>query len=326
MISGPRGVVVFLVVLLSLGHLPSVADAQQLSDAEKASALFEEGKQLMAAQRFGEACQRFEASDAIVESGRALLNLADCLEKDGRFASAWAKFQASAARAHGAGLRDIEKFASDRAAALAPKVARVVLVPAPVDDGRVTIAVDGRPVERSLWGGFPVDPGAHEVTASAQGKKAWSDHLAVGAGAGPVTVAIPVLVDAGFGGPPALPRPAPEGQAPAREHAGGTQRIVAIVAAAVGVVALGTGIVLGLSAKSSYDSATKDCVPRGMELACPSGGNVGSADTMADFSTGAFVVAGAALAGAGVLWFTAPSRANVTVGVTPAGVTLRGSF
>jgi hypothetical protein len=322
MTSGRRGIVVVLAAAVSLHLLStvSVAGAQQRSDAERANAMFEEGKQLMAAQRYREACQRFEGSEAALASGRALLNLADCLEKDGRFAGAWTKFQACAARARAAGLADMEKYANDRAAALAPRVARLVLSPAEADAATLSIAVDGQPVDRSLWVGFPVDPGAHAVVATSQGKT-WTGNPVADAAGGRVTVAIPAF-EVGLAEPtvvPAVPSQEPSG------GVGGTRRAFAIVLGAAGVVVLGGGIFLGLSAKSTYDDANPYC-PTAMLCRQPGVDDRGSADTKADFSTAAFIAAGAALAGSAVLWFTAPSRSSITVGVTPAGVTLRGSL
>jgi hypothetical protein len=326
-----RPLATWLAVGLSVAGLPDSRPcrAQSSGDAERASTMFEDGKRLMAAQRYHEACQRFEASDVALPSGRAVLNLADCLEKDGRFASAWTRFQACAARAHGAGLPDIEKYASDRAAALALKVTRVVLTPAPVDDGSLTISVDGRPVERSLWAGFPVDPGPHDVTATAKGKKSWSGGVVAEVGRDRVTVPIPVLEDGGFGVSSVVPNASPAGQEPSGEHAAPTQRVVAVALGAVGILVLGLGSFLGLSAKASYDNSSCGAAigePANVCNSVTGKTEQGSAETKADLSTGAFIVAGAALAGGAVLWFTAPSHAKLTAGATPAGVFLRGSF
>jgi hypothetical protein len=335
MTSGRRALSILLTVALSSASLSTTgtATAQPLGDAEKANALFEEGKQLMGAQRFKEACQRFEGSDAAFASGRALLNLADCLEKDGRFASAWAKFQACVVRARAAGLSDVEKYASDRAAALAPKLARLVLVPALVDAGGVSIAVDGREVERRLWDGLMVEPGPHSVVATLPPNKSWRGEVVAGAPGSRVNLTVPALEAGGASvalvpSPALAPAPAPSSE-PSGQRPLGTQRLVAIAAGAVGVVVLGGGIYLGLSAKSSYDNPSCGAAIHAQPNQCNSAMGVaeqGSADTKASFSTAAFIVAGAALAGGAVLWFTAPKGVEVGAGVTPAGLVLRGTF
>lgn len=74
---------------LALTAAPTEAHA---ADVAAANLLFDEAKALMAANKFAEACGKFEASfDADQQLG-ALMNLADCLERDGRVASAYGRW------------------------------------------------------------------------------------------------------------------------------------------------------------------------------------------------------------------------------------------
>ena len=61
----------------------------QAEDQAAARALFAEGRALMKASKYAEACPKLEAARKLFTSAGILLNLADCHEKIGRAASAW---------------------------------------------------------------------------------------------------------------------------------------------------------------------------------------------------------------------------------------------
>ena len=109
-----------LALLLSVGATARAADGPPPNPA--AVALFEEGRTLMKAGKYDEACPKFEQSVAMMRSVGALLNLADCYDKEGKTASAWAGFRAAASAA-----RDLhdprDKVADARASALDSRVA-----------------------------------------------------------------------------------------------------------------------------------------------------------------------------------------------------------
>src|SRR5687768_14383099 len=65
----------------------------------KADQLFNEGRALLEAGKFKEACARFEASLVEADALGTRLNLALCMEKRGRVHSALVKFEDTAARA-----------------------------------------------------------------------------------------------------------------------------------------------------------------------------------------------------------------------------------
>src|SRR5262245_57364431 len=88
---------------LSLALLaPSAARAQSASDPATARVLFAEGRKLLAAKNYAEACPKFEESLRLDSGIGAMYNLADCWEKSGRTASAWAMFLDTAAAARAA--------------------------------------------------------------------------------------------------------------------------------------------------------------------------------------------------------------------------------
>jgi hypothetical protein len=98
-------------------------------------------------------------------------------------------------------------------------------------------------------------------------------------------------------------------------------------ALAVGAVALAggiTGTVFALSSKSAHDRAEQVCNGRtcydqlGVNLKADAVRN-GNASTVL------FAIAGAALAGCGLLWFTAP-KSSAQVGVGPGNLQIAGTW
>ena len=94
----PRTLAAALTLLVTLS--PVVAAAQSSSgDKAAADALFDEGKRLLAAGDTAQACAKFETSMKLFDQLGTRLNLADCYEKVGRTASAWAEFREAASLA-----------------------------------------------------------------------------------------------------------------------------------------------------------------------------------------------------------------------------------
>lgn len=313
-------------IALSLSSA-AVAHAQTqptAQDQAAAEGLFSDAKKLMAAGAFAEACPKLEESQRLDPAPGTQFKLGECYEQTGKTASAWALFLDVAAAAKSANMPDREKIARDRAAALEPKLSRLVIVVTSPANGLV-VTRDGVTVGSAQWGsGVAVDPGKHPVTATAPGKQSWKTTIDVsGEGA---TVTVPPLLDA-----PAE-RPHSDAAPPAETSKGlGTQRTFALVAAGVGVVGVGVGSVFGLKDASKLDDAKSLCTgnacnPAGVALRhdAVSAGNV---------STIAFSVGLVALAGAAVLWFTAPNDSSTPprtgfvapkLGLTGSG--LGGSF
>jgi len=92
-----------------------------------AEALFEEGRSLVAAGKVAEACPKFADSERLGPSVATLLNLANCWERVGRTATAWATYREAASAANAAGRKDYLATAQRRADGLAPKLARLIV-------------------------------------------------------------------------------------------------------------------------------------------------------------------------------------------------------
>src|SRR5262245_8654591 len=129
------------------------------NDKLTAEALFSEGRKLMAAGNFRQACPKFEASLKLDPGVETMLNLGDCYEKNQQSASAWTQFREASSAARAAGSKEREELARQRTAALEPKLSRLTIV---VGTQSVHVSRDGSPVEPAAFGSaLPVDPGRH---------------------------------------------------------------------------------------------------------------------------------------------------------------------
>ncbi|MGD0529566.1 MAG: hypothetical protein ABSE49_30790 [Polyangiaceae bacterium] len=299
------------------------ARAQTGGDAAGAQALFEQGKALMAAGKYDEACPKLADSERLDPGGGTLLALALCHEGQGRTATAWADFHVAESAARRDGRPDREKAAQDHIRALEPLLARLTItVTQPAADLRVTR--DGTVVGASEWGTpLPLDPGPHTVEAAAPGKSPWSASVSVQPQAD-LEVKIPPLQDAVAATPVPLPviaTPIPASPPPSASPGSspGGQRVLGLAVGGAGVVGLALGVAFGLESFAHWSSARNACPG----LTCTSGSAAASgqqasneAKSAADVSTVAFVAGGVALAAGAVLFFTAPSRAGTSEGAS----------
>src|SRR5689334_8638295 len=137
----------FLFAALALAA--PAAHAQSAGDKATAEALFSDGRRLMAQSNYREACPKFEASLKLDPGVGAMLNLADCYEKNGQTASAWAEFREASSAARAAGSKDREDLARQRAAALEPKLARLTIV---ITKPPARVTRDGAAVDNAVFG------------------------------------------------------------------------------------------------------------------------------------------------------------------------------
>ena len=322
-----------------VGEAPAFADGA--SDDVAARALFDDARSLMQAGRFAEACPRFEESGRLAPGIGTRFNLADCYEHAGRTASAWAIFLDVAGAARMKHQDDREKVARERAAALEPRLVRLVIV-VPTENRPLGLEIqrDGTRVGEAQWGvGVPADPGAHLITATAPGRKKWVESANVAGEKALVSVTVPTLAldpDAREGpGSREAPIAAVSGLLdPATEPGrGDRQRVVALVAGGLGVVSLGVGAYFGLRSISKRDAASPHCTgdtcdPDGIRFR-QEAINAGSVGTVA------FVVGGVGVAAGILLWLTAPSsprskkralQVAPEMSASRAGVLVSGSF
>lgn len=177
----------------------SALDARtaRADDPAGAQALHDEAKALMKDGKWSAACPKLEESQRLSPAVGTRFKLADCLEHTGRTASAWANFLGVAATAKEKGQKDRETEARTRAAALEPKLSRLaIVVPDASRVAGLDVKRDGESVGAAQWGTpLPVDPGVHEVLASAPGKRAYKAQLEIAGDASTAKVLIPALED-----------------------------------------------------------------------------------------------------------------------------------
>jgi tetratricopeptide (TPR) repeat protein len=348
---GPRRALAHLGVSVALAlALPAAAlaqeDAQQKAAAE---ALFDEGRELIGQGQYEAACRRFEQSQAIDPGVGTLLYLGDCYERLGRFASAWAMYREARSSARAAGQGERARVADERARHVAPNLSKLaVMVAAENRIEGFELVINGRLLSPALFGAaLPIDAGRYQLVARAPGRTAWSALVDVKPDGDQQLVQVPPLAAAAVAGPP-LPG---QGGAPTPAIAASAEPVVAddsehwlglppqqtagVLVAGGGVLALGTGVVLGLLAKGKDDDASDRCVPSCLDRS--------SADLNEDargLATAANISYGiglAALTTGAVLYFSgapqpsdAPSSAGFRVSPRLAresqGVLVEGTF
>lgn len=302
----------FAAALAASMSIGGIAHAQSAGDKAAAEALFDEGKRLVDAGKFADACPKFEESQRLDAGLGTMLYLADCYEKAGRTASAWATFREAAAVARSSGQADREQIARGRAEALEPKLHRLALRVEDTTEGltveRVEVTSGRREaLSRATWGvALPIDPGSYRVTASAPGKTPWSSNVTIPPEAGTQTVAIPALA-AGAASPadtaskePTPPPPADEG-----EEVWSTQHWIGLGIGAVGIVGFGVSGVLAALAVGKNGDADELCGEDSATCTTQEGVDASTdAQGLGNAATGA-LVAGGVLTTIGVIVFLA---------------------
>jgi tetratricopeptide (TPR) repeat protein len=331
----------------------------QERDSAAAQALFDQGRELSSQGKYAEACPKFQESNRLDPGIGTQFHLADCYEQSGRVASAWAAFLEVASQARATGQIDREKAATKRAEKLQPRLPRLVVnVPEGSKTPGLEIRRNGMLVGSAQWGTpVAVDPGEVELTATAPGKQTLRQTLRVeegktasynlpalaqgeGAAAAPAEAAKAATPAASAS--PSLPPPAPapvpppDGDRPAAKSGNGPW---VVTLAGIGVVGLGLGTTFAILAKSKYNDSLNDCDADAPNLCGASGMELrNDARTKGDIATVSFIVGGAALAGAGVVWLAggsskekhgaSPTRLRATPALAPnlAALFVQGRF
>jgi hypothetical protein len=292
--------------LLALTTLASVGTASADEKTERADALFTEGKALMD-KDLPLACAKFEESLKFNSQAiGTLLNVALCDEKLGRYASAVAKFTEARDRANEQGMSVHLKAAEEHITALAGKVPHVTIKFGVPPLPETTIVIDEKLITFDAISNHPIDPGEHGITVSAPGHLPYKTRFQVSEGEAQ-DIAIPVL----------------ERSVTVKS----SRRTIGKIVTATGVAAFGTGVVLGLVAKSRYDDAIARCRqipsaddPMTMVYQCDPDDfeATGTAHTLGTVGT---VVGGIGLVAVGVgayLWLRGPKdESNRRVSVVP---------
>jgi hypothetical protein len=253
----------------------------------RAQVAFEEGRALLQQGRAREACPLLEESQRLDPGLGTQLNLADCYERLGRFASAHALFTQVAAGARATGQEQRQEVARARAVALETRVSQLIIV-VPANEGpELHIQRDGMELARSEWNVLsPVDPGVHRVRAWGPGVGDFRTEVRVGAEGELHEVAIPVN--------------------DARPFLAPLHRKVGLAAAGVGAAGVLVGSVFGLRAIAKKGDAERaGCDGRSCATA-ESGELRDEARSAGDVATLAMSIGAGGLAAAAVLFWVVP--------------------
>jgi hypothetical protein len=239
----------------------------QAADTALAESLFQEGKRLMNEGKPAEACPKLAESYRLDPGLGTLLNLATCHEAEGKIATAWAEFNEALSRAKREADTARADFAAARVSALAPRLSRVVVTVSPEANlPGLEVTLNGSRIAPAAWGlPVPVDPGTHEIAATAPGKQRWSERRPAPREAQTETVRIPLLKDAAAPAAPAPAAPAPLEPVPppAPRASAAPSRFtppVIIAGAAAGLFTVGAVVtgVLYSGARSDYEEANEE--------------------------------------------------------------------
>ena len=276
-------------VTVTLTGRVSLADPPDSSEAEK---VFRQGRASAEAGDYPRACTAFAESLRLDPAPGTLLNLADCEEHMGRFASAWANFRRVESVLPTTDERT--EVARARAGAVAPRVPwiAITLTSGMPHDARV-FCDDVELVGPHLGMPLPVDPGPHGVLVVAPGYESSSTtviarerettHVVVGLG---------------------LPNRHPE-VGPRQPS-----QLAPWLVGAAGIVSIGVGTYFGARALAERSMSDASCTA-GL---CTSGaalGEYGAARSDARASDVALGVGIVALAVGGLLLVTSSSDARV---------------
>lgn len=326
-----------LCAVITVVALPRAAAGDTTSEKRAAAELrYREAMELVKAGRHAEACVKFDESDRLDHTAKVRYLLADCYEHIGKIASAWSRYidvadelkrraqQMPEGEARTA-IEEREREMRQRADAILPRVPTLT-VSVPRDVRGVLgleIKRNGDAVAEAVWDqSVPVDPGPHVVEAFAPGKEPWKKTFTIAEKA-VMEVRVPVFKDTAMPG----------------------QRKVAIALGAAGVAGIVVGSVFGGLTFAQWSDAEDHCqLAEGSETRCTVTGKTfqdakdseAAALTSSRVSTASFLVGGAAIAGATIVWFTAPSATSSetrtglqlvpAVGPGGFGMTIRGEL
>jgi hypothetical protein len=304
---------------------------------DSARKLGDEANTLFEAGDFAAALDKYERVDALVHLPAVGLRAARCLVKLGRLIEASERYLAVTRMQLAANALSVHKeaqaLAESERAALAPRIASVVITVSGASDAEVT--VDGKPVPAALLGASrAIDPGPHKI----EGRRGSDVQKRTITAADGETVRVTLTFS---GAAPSLPpagsmqenrRTPPPDATPSHGTSNGTYRILGLSGLGIGAVGLGVGTITGLVAmgKKTDLSANDECGP---DLNCPLArhGDAENYNTLRNVSTVGFV-AGGVFAAAGAVLFVmsssgaAKTSARLGVWMGPGSTGVSGTF
>ena len=279
----------------------------------QADLLFEQGRDLLTAGKYAEACAAFDASQELEPSVSTRLNQANCREKNGQLATAWRLFvdtERQTRTAADASTRKLHGITVAHASRLGARLSTLTIqVPQDRRVGGLEILRHGVRVEPDAWNAaVPVDGGTYTITARAPGRADWSITVTVGVERDLRIVEVPRLAPVVTAPAPAPARPA---AVPSEPTPGVHHRSILPPALAAGgaVVLLGGAAGFARWADLTYDRAK----------AAPGGAaqtSLWHAANRKRYAAGAMLGAGIGLAGV-ALWLRLRGRTESPSAAAP---------
>jgi hypothetical protein len=173
-----------------LGALVWALDAGAADGEGGAAQLFDAGIADLKAGKFDTACAALERSYGLDANPGALIALADCLERWGKFHSAAARYEQLVGElsrpqdaASGSYRAPQLSYAREAMARLAPKIPHLVLSRAETLPSDMVVSLDGERVALvAPEYDVSLDPGAHVIETQADGHDAWHLELTLAPG------------------------------------------------------------------------------------------------------------------------------------------------
>ncbi len=217
--------------------------------------------------------------------------------------------------------REARQQAAVIAASLDARIPKVAVAGLP---SGAEVLLDGKPMgatDSAAWRG--VDPGTHALLVRLAGKTCTSVHLTLGEGeertidlhdvaASCPTDPTPMPTLAPAPAPARSPAPEPAPAPTPDADDGHAWRIGGVAVGGLGLVAIGIGTVVAITAKHDYDAVAAECPTAG----CNEGGFNARNDARSrgDIATGVIVGGAAAVVGGALMWWLAPRSASPQVG------------
>jgi hypothetical protein len=298
-----------LAVCLGLGAASPLAAEPSAANKAAAEALYQQGAELFEQGDLAPACEHFDASQDLDPGLGTMLRLADCLDRLGKTASAWALFGEAATLAAERGDAERETIASERARDLEQRLSKVWLTSAAAaPPAGLTVELNGSAVPlTSLGVSLPLDPGPVEVVARAEGYQPFTGAFEVPEGPAHTSFEIPELER--VPPPKPVPRREPLVVAPARRpEPDFSLRTAGIVGAGAGLVGIATGAIFAYRALELKSDSLEACSANNEDRCGRKGYDLRNESlTAADAATVSFGVGGALLLGGVALIVLAPS-------------------
>jgi hypothetical protein len=249
---------------------PRAALAADPPEWAEAAELLDQGRELMVRPAtLDQACEVLAKSYGLRKRGDTLLNLAECHRRQGKTATAWREFDEAIRVA-----KQVDYDPAIRAAEIhrdqLAKLLSELVVEVPSGDARpegLAILLDGLPLPEQQWGTVLfVDPGPHQVEATAPDHRPFSSSAEVALGGKRSTIQVQLVALPKPPPPPKEPPPPPpKPPLPAVEP---EAPVWAIVVGSVGVAMMGVSVGFLVDSLAAGDEIDEVLCAEG-RTACP---------------------------------------------------------